>query len=289
MNKPARSFAKPLRDVVGKIVGETFTRQGFASAELVTRWTEIVGPEIAAHSEPIKIQWQRPAPSHPSRASGGGMGWEQEPGTLVLRVEGPAAIEIQHLANVICDRVNRFLGWRDRRARRATPGAAAPRASARPRRPAIPPPRRASPRPCRKSPTTILSRRWRDSGRPSKGAESGGAIQRCRRGLARGHANATLVPQEFCAFAGISPVKLGASLVAHSSQIVHRRRGLRPRRSRTFRCAASAPHRPGQSGPARGTPAPAPAPLPPPIPQNSPNWPSPDPPATSCSAPTRRR
>ena len=35
-----------------------------------------------------------------------------EPGTLVLRVEGPAAIEIQHLGNVICERVNRFLGWR---------------------------------------------------------------------------------------------------------------------------------------------------------------------------------
>jgi hypothetical protein len=104
MNKPARSFAKPLRDVAGKIVGEAFTRQGFASAELVTRWSEIVGPEIAAHSEPIKLQWQRPARAE--LASG------QEPGTLVLRVEGPAAIEIQHLANVICERVNRFLGWR---------------------------------------------------------------------------------------------------------------------------------------------------------------------------------
>jgi hypothetical protein len=101
MNKPARSFAKPLRDLVGKVVGETFTRQGFASAEMVTRWTEIVGAEIAAHSEPIKIQWVRPA-----------HGEEREPGTLVLRVEGPAAIEIQHLAGVICERVNRFLGWR---------------------------------------------------------------------------------------------------------------------------------------------------------------------------------
>jgi hypothetical protein len=105
MNKPARSFAKPLRDVAGKIVGEAFTRQGFASAELVTRWSEIVGAEIAAHSEPIKMQWQRPIAAD---RSGNG----QEPGTLVLRVEGPAAIEIQHLANVICDRVNRFLGWR---------------------------------------------------------------------------------------------------------------------------------------------------------------------------------
>jgi hypothetical protein len=105
MNKPARSFAKPLRDIAGKIVGETFARQGFASAELVTRWPEIVGPDIAAHSQPIKIQWRRPGPN--DGASGG-----QEPGTLVLRVEGPAAIEVQHLANVICERVNRFLGWR---------------------------------------------------------------------------------------------------------------------------------------------------------------------------------
>src|SRR5580658_10068524 len=101
VNKPSRAFAKPLRDLVGKVVGETFARQGFASAELVTRWPEIAGSEISTHSEPVKIQWTRPAD-----------GQEREPGTLVLRVEGPAAIEIQHLSGVICERVNRFLGWR---------------------------------------------------------------------------------------------------------------------------------------------------------------------------------
>jgi hypothetical protein len=90
-----------LRDLLGKVVGDTFTRQGFASAELVTRWPEIAGAEIAAHSEPIKIQWPRPSDTG-----------VRPPGTLVLRVEGPAAIEIQHLAGVICERVNRFLGWR---------------------------------------------------------------------------------------------------------------------------------------------------------------------------------
>ena len=101
MNKPSRAFARPLRDLVGKTVGDAFRKQGFASAELVTRWTEIVGAEIAAHSEPIKVQWPRPIE-----------GEEREPGTLVLRVDGPAAIEIQHLTSVICERVNRFLGWR---------------------------------------------------------------------------------------------------------------------------------------------------------------------------------
>jgi hypothetical protein len=131
MNKPARPFAKPLRDLVPKILGETFSRQGFASAEMVTRWTEIVGAEISAHSEPIKIQWTRPAD-----------GEEREPGTLLLRVEGPAAIEIQHLGDVICERVNRFLGWRAvarlalrqaplRRGERRAPRAADPAAAAR--------------------------------------------------------------------------------------------------------------------------------------------------------------
>src|ERR1700752_2562435 len=101
MNKPSRPVGKPLRELLGKLVGAAFARQGFASAELVTRWDDIVGPEIAAHSEPIKLQW-------PRRTDGE----DSEAGTLVLRVEGPAAIEIQHLAGLICERVNRFLGWR---------------------------------------------------------------------------------------------------------------------------------------------------------------------------------
>jgi hypothetical protein len=101
MNKPSRPVAKPLRELLGKLVGDAFARQGFASAELVTRWDDIVGHEIAAHSEPIKLQWPRRSDDEDSEA-----------GTLVLRVEGPAAIEIQHLAALICERVNRFLGWR---------------------------------------------------------------------------------------------------------------------------------------------------------------------------------
>jgi hypothetical protein len=101
MNKPTRFDPKQLRDVAGKVVGESFRRQGFANAELVTRWSEIAGAEVAALSEPMKIQWRRTAD-----------GEAPEPGILVLRVEGPAAIEIQHFTNLICERVNQFLGWR---------------------------------------------------------------------------------------------------------------------------------------------------------------------------------
>jgi hypothetical protein len=63
-------------------------------------WPEIVGAEIAAHSEPEKIRWPRPVANEPP-----------EPATLLLRVEGPTAIEIQHLSSLILERVNRFFGW----------------------------------------------------------------------------------------------------------------------------------------------------------------------------------
>jgi hypothetical protein len=99
MNKPAKRYAQPLSAVAGACLSETFRRQGFASAEIVTRWAEIAGPEIAEHSQPLKIQWPR------GDAETGGIA------TLVLRVEGPAAIEIQHMSGIILERVNRFFGW----------------------------------------------------------------------------------------------------------------------------------------------------------------------------------
>lgn len=100
MNKPGPLAAKPLAALLGKTMGDVFARQGFASTELVTRWAEIAGPEIAAHAEPVKIQWSRPVGDAPP-----------DPATLVLRVEGPAALEIQHASGIIIERVNRYLGW----------------------------------------------------------------------------------------------------------------------------------------------------------------------------------
>jgi hypothetical protein len=100
LSKPSRSFPRPLADLLGAALNERFAQQGFASRELVTRWADIAGPEIAAHSEPTRIQWPRPAGDD-----------DPEPATLVLRVEGPAALEIQHLSAVILERVNRFFGW----------------------------------------------------------------------------------------------------------------------------------------------------------------------------------
>src|SRR3954471_6940033 len=100
MSKRGPISAKPLSVLLGDVFSDAYAKQGFAARELVTRWREIAGPEIAAHSEPLKIQWPRPVEGQPP-----------EPATLVLRVEGPMALEIQHASDVILQRVNRFFGW----------------------------------------------------------------------------------------------------------------------------------------------------------------------------------
>jgi hypothetical protein len=100
MPKPGPISAKPLSVLLSDVFSEAYAKQGFAARELVTRWAEIAGAEIAKCSEPLKIQWPRPVEGQP-----------QEPATLVLRVEGPTALEIQHASDTILERVNRFFGW----------------------------------------------------------------------------------------------------------------------------------------------------------------------------------
>ena len=100
MSKPSPLTSKPLSALLAGVFNDAFKKQGFASRELVTRWSEIVGADIAAYAEPLKIQWQRPVEGQP-----------EIPATLILRVEGPRALEIQHSSTVILERANRFFGW----------------------------------------------------------------------------------------------------------------------------------------------------------------------------------
>ena len=137
MAKPGPITAKPLSVLLGDVFSDAYAKQGFAARELVTRWAEIAGKDIAAHSEPLKMQWPRPVEGQP-----------QEPATLVLRVEGPTALEIQHSSDVILERVNRFFGWSavGRLALRQAPLSRRDRPSRRPHRTRRRWPR--SPKPC---------------------------------------------------------------------------------------------------------------------------------------------
>ncbi len=105
--------AKPLADLIDDCLAPALAAQGFAGRAIVSLWPEIVGERLAARTRPLKIDWprRRPAPGDVS-----------DPATLVVRVEGAFALDMQQLAPLVLERVNTHLGWRGRRQDRAEAG-----------------------------------------------------------------------------------------------------------------------------------------------------------------------
>jgi len=93
--------AAPLAEFLESCLGPTVAKQGFSSTDIVVSWPEIAGERLAGYSQPIKVDWPRRA--HPDAPA--------DPATLVIRVESAFALELQHLAPVIIERVNAFYGW----------------------------------------------------------------------------------------------------------------------------------------------------------------------------------
>jgi hypothetical protein len=100
-----RGGAAPLGEFLAQLVAPALARQGLGETSLVTDWTEIAGAHIAKSCRPIEVQW-------PPRASHRNPDAPVGPATLILRVEGAFALEAQHSAAVIIERVNAHLGWR---------------------------------------------------------------------------------------------------------------------------------------------------------------------------------
>jgi hypothetical protein len=99
------SWSRPLADLVGAAMDPVLARQGFGQSNIILYWDDIVGTRIAAASQPLKLQWP-PRGKNPNPSRG------IEPAGLVIKVESGFALELQHLAPVIIDRVNAHLGWK---------------------------------------------------------------------------------------------------------------------------------------------------------------------------------
>jgi hypothetical protein len=97
--------AKPLADFIDSCLGPSLAAQGFAASDVIVAWPEIVGERLSAFTQPLKIEWKRRPPNGDPDA-------RPEPAALVMRVESAFAIEVQHLAPLIVERVNSHYGWR---------------------------------------------------------------------------------------------------------------------------------------------------------------------------------
>jgi hypothetical protein len=99
-----RSFGpKPLADLVAPTLDPVLARQGFSEADLLLHWPDIVGSELAAHCAPLKLEWRRRRASEHRDAT--------PPAVLIVRTEGAFALQLQHMASVVVERVNTHLGW----------------------------------------------------------------------------------------------------------------------------------------------------------------------------------
>jgi hypothetical protein len=104
MRQP-RLRPRPIADFLDACLGPSLAAQGFATSDVIVAWPDIVGERLAGFTQPLKIEWKRKAPHADPEA-------RPEPATLVVRVESAFALEMQHLAPVVIDRVNTHYGWR---------------------------------------------------------------------------------------------------------------------------------------------------------------------------------
>jgi hypothetical protein len=105
---------RPLGALVPALTRPAFKRKSPAGAQIMADWPALVGPALAAVSQPLRLS----------------------AGTLTLACSGPVAMELQHLGPQLAQRINAALGRvaveRFRFVQRAPASAA-------------PPPRRAAP------------------------------------------------------------------------------------------------------------------------------------------------
>lgn len=87
-----RSLAAP----VSKVARPMLKRRGLAGGRIIAEWPQIVGAGLAKCSCPEKLSIAR----------------GDNDGVLRIRVDGPLAIELQHLEPQIIERINGYFGYR---------------------------------------------------------------------------------------------------------------------------------------------------------------------------------
>lgn len=87
---------RPLAANLGGITRAALGKKGFALAQLLSGWESIVGPNLAATAAPVRLVKSRD---------------DQDGAVLEIRVEGTAALELQHSEPRVIERINAHFGY----------------------------------------------------------------------------------------------------------------------------------------------------------------------------------
>jgi hypothetical protein len=107
----AASGARPIGAYAGRALDPAARARGFTTTALLSEWPAIVGAELAAFTMPDKVVWPRRRDDD-NGALEPAQGRRADGAILMLRVEGPRAIEVQHRSDQILERVNGYFGYR---------------------------------------------------------------------------------------------------------------------------------------------------------------------------------
>jgi hypothetical protein len=102
--------SKRVGTFVPALVREAFRKRGFNNIDIVLRWREIVGPELAEQTWPLRIEWPRRQetalrPDGTAEPAG-------QRTRLVVGAAPARALDVEYAKRDIVDRVNRYLGYR---------------------------------------------------------------------------------------------------------------------------------------------------------------------------------
>lgn len=103
----AAATARPVGAYASRALAPAARARGFATTAILSEWATIVGGELAQFTMPDRVVWPRRREEDDSPPGRRGEG-----AVLVLRVEGPRAIEVQHRSGQILERVNAYFGYR---------------------------------------------------------------------------------------------------------------------------------------------------------------------------------
>ncbi len=97
----------PTRRQLSELVGSTMhplaRKRGFATADLLGAWPELIGERYAGRVQPGQLIWPR------RREADGEV--IPAPATLVVHSDSASALMLSHEVNAIRERLNAFLGW----------------------------------------------------------------------------------------------------------------------------------------------------------------------------------